>query len=94
LNQISPVLLVDMFRHVETLGRTIKVEVAFRCHIPPFWYLWPYPKTGLRFARRRLPGSQVQRALAEPIGGKAMPGQKHRQLVDPSLEYEILGRIA
>jgi hypothetical protein len=41
-----------------------------------------------------LPGSQVQRALAEPIEGKAMPGQKHRQLVDPSLEYEILGRIA
>jgi hypothetical protein len=29
-------LLVDMLRHVETLGCTIKVEVAFRFHIPPF----------------------------------------------------------
>jgi hypothetical protein len=29
LNQISTILLVDMLRHVETLGRTIKVEVAF-----------------------------------------------------------------
>jgi hypothetical protein len=24
-----------MFRHVETLGRTIKVEVAFRFHVSP-----------------------------------------------------------
>jgi hypothetical protein len=35
LNQISSVLLVEMFRHVETLGRTIKVEVAFRFHVSP-----------------------------------------------------------
>jgi hypothetical protein len=28
-------LLVEMFRHVETLGRTIKVEVAFRFHVSP-----------------------------------------------------------
>jgi hypothetical protein len=28
-------LLVEMFRHVETLGRTIKEEVAFRFHVSP-----------------------------------------------------------
>jgi hypothetical protein len=25
-----------MLRHVQALGRTIKVEVAFRFHVPPF----------------------------------------------------------
>jgi hypothetical protein len=36
LNQVSAILLVDMLRHVEALRRTIKVEVAFRFHNPPF----------------------------------------------------------
>ena len=33
LDQVCPVLLVDMFCHVETFGRAIKVEVAFRFHV-------------------------------------------------------------
>src|SRR5258706_6379613 len=68
LNQISSVLLVEMFRHVETLGRTIKVEVAFRFHVSP-------PGTGglhlkLEFGRPtpRAPSSKVQRSMAGPDG--------------------------
>src|SRR5262249_39080192 len=35
LNQIPSVLLVDKVRHVETLGGTIKAEVALRFHVKP-----------------------------------------------------------
>src|SRR5215472_1143102 len=45
LKQISSVLLIDLLRHIQTLGRTIKVEITFRLHVPPFWYLWPIPGT-------------------------------------------------
>jgi hypothetical protein len=49
LDQISSVLLVEMFRHVETLGRTIKVEVAFRFHVSPSGAGGLNLKTGIRF---------------------------------------------
>jgi hypothetical protein len=50
-----------MFRHVETLGRTIKVEVEFRFHVPPFHHLWPDPsERGIR-AYAGFPGSEGSR---------------------------------
>jgi hypothetical protein len=92
LKQISAILLVDMFRHVETLGRTIKVEIAFRLHVPPFWYLWPNPKD--RIPACSTPDFPVQRLKEEwpsRCGGKAKPVN---EVVDPSFEHEILGGIA
>jgi hypothetical protein len=80
LNQISSVLPADLLRHVEALGRTIKVEVAFRFHVPPFWYLWPYLKTGTPV--RSMPGFPVKRfkeRWPSRLRGKAKLGQKHRR---------------
>jgi hypothetical protein len=72
LNQIAAVLPVDMFRHVEALGRTIKVEVTFGFHVPPFWYLWPYLKTGTPV--RSTPGFPVERFKEQwPCRLKAKP---------------------
>jgi len=80
LNQISSVLLVDMFRHVETLGRTIKVEVAFRFHVSPSGTCGLYLKLefGLEFGSSA-PRLQVQRfkdewprRLARPSLGRSI----------------------
>jgi hypothetical protein len=92
LKQISAVLLVDMFRHVETLGRTIKVEIAFRLHVPPFWYLWPQPKK--RILACSTPDFPVQRFQEEwpsRCGGKAKPVN---EVVDFAFKHKIPGGIA
>src|SRR5258708_18798108 len=60
LNQISSVLLVEMFRHVETLGSTIKVEVAFRFHVSPSGTGGLNLKTGIRFDQREVPSSRLK----------------------------------
>src|SRR5215470_6942074 len=77
LNQISSVLLVEMFRHVETLGRTIKVEVAFRFHVSPSGTCGLNLK--LEFGSTNTEASQVQRfkdewprRLARPSLGRSI----------------------
>jgi hypothetical protein len=77
LNQISSVLLVEMFRHVETLGRTIKVEVAFRFHVSPSGTCGLNLK--LEFGSTNTEASQVQRFKDE------WP----RRLARPSLDRSI-----
>jgi len=61
LNQISSVLLVEMFRHVETLGRTIKVEVAFRFHVSPSGTCGLNLKLEFGSTNTEAPSSKVQR---------------------------------
>src|SRR6266852_4456292 len=76
LNQISSVLLVDMFRHVETLGRTIETEVAFRFHILPSRIRGPASKLDVVFIRS-MPGSssKVQRFKVSRRSSRAAVGQ-------------------
>jgi hypothetical protein len=91
LNQISSVLLVEMFRHIETLGRTIKVEVAFRFHVSPSGTCGL--NLELEFGSTSTEASQVQRFKDDWPSWSARPsfGQKHRQPVDLAFGHEILG---
>ncbi len=91
LNQVYAILLVDMFRHVETLGRTIKVEVAFRFHIPPSSACGLTSETGGNAGSKfGLPVQEVRRCRAGTVGNGLTAGPTpHRRPV----EHEIPGGI-
>jgi hypothetical protein len=103
LNQISSVLPVEMFRHVETLGRTIEEEVAFRFHVSPSGTCGRTsklvsgsinaPSINTPFDRYRSAQFKGSKLKAAPMG-QAKLGQKHRQTVDHAFGHEILGGIA
>jgi hypothetical protein len=50
-----------MFRHVETLGRTIEVEVAFRFHVSPSGTCGLNLKLEFGSTSTEAPSSKVQR---------------------------------
>src|SRR5215470_12089914 len=93
LNQISSVLLVEMFRHVETLGRTIKVEVAFRFHVSPSGTCGRTSKLDSGSARRR--GSRFKGSkMNGRAGRRGQAWTEASTTVDPVVGHEILGGIA
>jgi hypothetical protein len=86
LNQVYAILLIDMFRHVETLGRTIKVEVAFGFHIPPSSACGLTSETGGNALRAQ----EVQGRRAGTVGNGLTAGFRHRI---NAVEQEIPGGI-
>src|SRR5712671_6245111 len=95
LHQISSVLLVEMFRHVETLGRTIKVEVAFRFHVSPSGTCGRASKLDSGSINAEVPSSKVQRFKDEWPSRWARPSWAEvSTTVDDAFGHEILGGIA